>query len=376
MSHAYLSASGSERWLNCTPSPFLESGLPDKGSIYASEGTLAHTIGEMILSGKWKNNKTIVNNNLFYEGMVDEVEIYTDYCIERLNELRAEDPLASMHIEERLDFSNYVPKGFGTGDCILIGNGMLEIVDLKFGKGVPVSPEENSQLMLYALGAINELGFLYDFDSIQMTVAQVRTTGITSHRMHKDDLIKWGEEYVKPRAELASAGVGTPNPGEWCRFCKFKAMCKERAEVMQRIIEDNGRREAAMLKPVEISEILKTSKLVTDWLKDIEEFALDTALEGTEYPGWKVVEGRSNRRITDEDMVAAILIAEKFEEEKIYKPKALETLTNLEKLVGKKKFPELVGEYLEKPKGRPVLVVETDKRPPYVEGVEDEFDFD
>lgn len=372
--HAYLSASSSHRWLECTKSPFLESTVPDSTSFYAAEGTLAHEIGELMLKGNWKNQKRIVEDDLFYKGMVEEVEMYTSYCQERLNELLVEDDLSVMEIERRLDFSKFVPKGFGTGDCVLIGNKTLEVIDLKFGKGVPVDPTENSQLMLYGLGALDAFDFLYEIDTVVLTIAQVRLDGIKSWRISKNDLIKWGEEYVRPRAIDAYEGIGETVPGDWCRFCKFKSNCRARAEYNLELTMIYKEAKAESLTLEDIAKILDRESEISNWLKDITEYALDEALKGTYIPGYKVVEGRSNRKLIEPDKIAEVLMKNMFSEAEIFKPKEINNLTTLEKLVGKKDFTELVGDYIIKPPGKPTLVVESDKRPA-INDIEDEFEF-
>lgn len=373
--HAYLSASSSHRWLNCTKAPLLEQGFPDTTSIYAEEGTLAHEIGELILKGEWDRQDHIINDDLFYEGMVNEVEIYTTYCIERFNEFKAEDKLSKMDIEQRLDYSKYAPEGFGTGDCVIVGNNKLEVIDLKFGKGVEVDPKENSQLMLYGLGALEAYDFLYDIKKVTLTVAQVRLGGISSWTISANALRDWGENEVKEKAKLAFDGKGETNPGDWCMFCKFKGQCKARSEYLKDLYDQYKDRDKETLSLEDLSEILANEKLIKNWLKDIEEYALGLGLSGTKIPGFKVVEGRSNRRITDGEGLAKVLIDKGYKEDDVYRPKEIKTITALEKLVGKKDFAELSVGYIEKPEGRPTLVKDSDKRQSIVQTVEDEFDF-
>lgn len=384
--HAYLSASGSNRWLNCTKSPSLEESFEDTTSIYAEEGTLAHEIGESLLNifvggndgADIEDFNALVNepNDLFYEGMVNEVEIYTSYCIEKFNELKANDPLTIMDIEQRLDYSKYAPEGFGTGDCTLIGDSKIEIIDLKFGKGVQVDPKENSQLMLYGLGALEAYGFLYDIKEVTLTVAQVRLGGISSWTISADDLIKWGSEVVVPRARKAFEGKGSTNPGDWCMFCKFKGQCKARSDYLVNIYKVYEERDKETIELEDLAYILGHEKLIKNWLKDIEEYALGLGLSGTKIPGFKVVEGRSNRRITDGEGLASALIKDGFKSEDVYRPKEIKTITALEKLVGKKDFETLSQGFIEKPDGKPTLAKDSDRRKSIVQAVEDEFDFE
>lgn len=372
--HALLSASGAERWLNCTPSARLEEKFKDTSSPYAAEGTLAHNIAEYQLQlalkqiTKRKYNAALdmlKENDLFYPGMMGEVEEYTNYCLEQYAEALSKDKYAVLKIEERLDFSDYVPEGFGTGDCVIIGAGELEVIDLKFGKGVEVSPVENTQLMLYALGAWENYNFLYNIEKITVTVAQVRLGNISSYSLTADMLKNWAEE-IRPRANLAFAGKGDFAPGPWCRWCKARATCKARAEwyldFSESYLSAGAYTGAETLNPGEIAEVLTKADEIASWLKDVKEYALEEALKGAKFEGWKLVEGRSNRVITDDTALAEKLIAEGFGEEKLYKPKTLEGITNLERLVGKKKFTELSEGLISKPPGKPVLVKESDKR--------------
>lgn len=373
--HAYLSASSSHRWLNCTKSPLLEEGFPDTSSIFAEEGTLAHEIGELKLLNKWRKQKRIIDHELFYEGMINEVEIYTTYCKEKFNEFKVKDKLSIMDIEQRLDFSNYAPEGFGTGDCVIVGDSRIEVIDLKFGKGVEVDPKENTQLMLYGLGALEAYNFLYNIKEVTLTVAQVRLGGISSWTISTKDLIAWGENEVKSKARLAFDGKGDTNPGDWCMFCKFKSQCKARSQYLKNIYDSHKEKEKETLSLEDLSEILANEKLIQNWLKDMSEYALGLGLAGTKIPGFKVVEGRSNRRITDGDGLASVLIKDGFKEEDVYRPKDIKTITDLEKLVGKKDFETLSEGYIEKPDGKPTLAKDSDKRKSIVQTPEDEFDF-
>lgn len=371
MAHALLSASGAHRWLNCTASPRLEENMEDTTSSYAKEGTLAHALAEAMILNDEKAVKKIKQDDLFYTGMIDEVSEYVSYCEERLSEMLTKDKGSIMEVETRLNLSNYIPNGFGTGDCIIIGDGLLEIVDLKFGKGVEVSPVENPQFMLYALGALDEFGFLYDINTVRMTVAQVRLQGIQSYEMSVKDLRNWANTVVIPKAKEAYEGKAEPNPGSWCGFCKFRKRCKKRSGFIQDLVK----RQMEMELTVDsLADILDSAKDIQSWLTDMTDHALDLALKGENIPRYKLVEGRSNRKITDEDGLASILMLEGHKEEQIYKPKSLETITNLEKLVGKKHFTEISKDYVIKPEGRPTLVAESDKRPA-INAVENEFEF-
>ncbi len=379
--HALLSASSAERWLHCTPSARLCEKLEDTSSTYAAEGTLAHSIGELqlklalkLITKRQYNSaiKAIKDNELYYEGMLDEVEEYTNYAIETYNEALSKTKDAVIFLEERLDFSSYVPEGFGTGDCIIIADGELEIIDLKFGTGVEVSPIDNAQLKLYALGAYEKYGFIYGIEKITLTIAQVRKNNISSWTITASMLEEWAENELKEKAELAYAGKGEQTPGAWCTFCKIKANCRARAEASLNFYNSHNE-DPHLLGIAEIAEILGQADVIEKWAKEIKLYALDEALKGTKYPGWKLVAGRSNRVINDEDALANVLVETGYTEDKIYKPKTLEGITNLEKVVGKKRFTELSVEFISKPPGKPTLVPESDKRPELDSAEEDFF---
>jgi len=304
------------------------------------------------------------------------VEIYTTYCLERFNEFKTKDKHTVMDIEQKLDYSIYAPEGFGTGDCVIVGDNKIEVIDLKFGKGVEVDPKENSQLMLYGLGALEAYDFLYDIKDVTLTVAQVRLGGISSWTVSVKDLKAWGDKKVKNKAKLAFNGKGDTNPGEWCMFCKFKGQCKARSKYLKDIYEMHKDKEKETLDLNDLAEILENEKLIKNWLKDIQEYALGLGLSGTKIPGFKVVEGRSNRKITDGDGLASVLIDKGFKEEEVYRPKEIKTITNLEKLVGKKDFVEYSKDFIEKPDGRPTLAKDSDRRKAIVQTPEDEFDFE
>lgn len=379
--HALLSASGAERWLNCTPSIRLAEGIPDTTSSYAAEGTLAHEIGELQLQlalkiiTKRKFNesiKKITAHELYYEGMIDDVEAYSDYVLGQFNAALAKSKDAVIFLEEKLDFSSYVPEGFGTGDCVIIADGELEIIDLKFGKGVEVSPINNAQLKLYALGAYDKYGFIYGVDKITTTIAQVRLNNISSWSLSAKMLESWAEGELKEKAALAYEGKGEQTPGSWCCFCRVKSTCRARADFNMGLYTDH-KKDPHLLGIKEVAQILAHVTDIEKWAKELKNYTLDEALKGTRYPGWKLVEGRSNRVIDDESGLAKVLLKKGYDEEKLYKPKTLEGITNLEKVVGKKKFTELAVGFVSKPPGKPTLVSEDDKRPELDSAEEDFF---
>jgi hypothetical protein len=368
--HAILSASSSSRWLACPPSARLEQNYANKTSAFAEEGTLAHDLGELSLKlslaeiTKRKFNpefKKIEENSLFTKDMPDYVNMYVETCMEKVSEAKSKTPDALFKIEQRLNFSKWVPEGFGTGDFVIIADGTMEVCDLKYGKGVPVSAIGNKQMRLYALGAIAEFEFLYDIKNVKMTIIQPRLDSISTDEISAEDLLKWADEVLKPTAGLAFKGEGEYCAGNHCTFCRAKAVCKARADKNMELAKYEFKA-SPILTEEEIADILGKADELAKWCKDVQEYALEQAVIGIDYMGWKLVEGRSNRKYTDLLKVAEILLANKYAEDKIYKPQELQGLTNMEKVIGKKNLSELIGDYIEKPIGKPVLVVETDKR--------------
>ncbi len=369
--HATLSASGSERWLACPPSALLEKQFPDERSEYAAEGTFAHSLAELHIKAYLslipakeytKRLKQLKQNPFYSQEMEDYVQSYFDLAVEKINQALSETKDATVLSEQRLDFSPWVPGGFGTGDLVIISDGVLEIVDLKYGKGVPVAAEGNTQMRLYGLGAINQYGVLYDFGTVRMTIVQPRLDSISSAEMSVNELVAWGEEYVKPRAELAIQGKGEYNTGDHCQFCRAKAVCRARAEANLELARYDFQ-PPSILSVEEIADILTRADELQRWAKDVQDYALEQAINhGVKFPGWKLVEGRSNRKYTDEEAIAKILLSEGYSESEIY-TKTLLGISTMEKAIGKKRFAELLGDLVIKPAGKPTLVPESDKRP-------------
>lgn len=367
--HAKLSASGAKRWLGCTMSPSMEEGRPDTSSIYAEEGTAAHSLAELKLkceTGKitkrtftTRYNKFKKTNEHYSPAMDDYVDEYVSLVMERFNALSN----ASIDLEVRVDFSEWVPGGFGTSDVCICVDGVIEVIDLKYGKGLPVKADNNPQIMLYGLGAYYAYDMIYDFETARMTIVQPRLGDISTYEMPVADLVAWANEWVKPRAEMAMNGEGEFNPSEdTCQWCKARAVCKARAEKNLEIAKYEFADPNELTKEG-LAEILAQAKEIEGWLKDVKEYSLEQVRDHEmTIPGWKLVEGRSNRKIKDEEGLMLILEAEGFEDDNILKPRSLETITKLEKIVGKKQFDELAGEYVIKPEGKPVLVPESDKR--------------
>jgi len=358
--HAVLSASSSERWLKCPPSARLCENYEDKGSNYAAEGTSAHSLCEARLKQALgiPTEDPVENLSWYNEEMEECAQGYASYVTELLAEAKkvCKDPLVM--IEQRVDFSRWVKDGFGTADSILIADKVMHICDYKHGLGVEVSAEGNSQLRLYALGALEIFDCIYDIDEVCMHIYQPRKSNISVDTISKEDLYKWAEEVVVPQAELAYNGLGDFSCGEHCRFCKAKAECRERANANMKLAEYEFQ-EPAVLDDEEIADILGRVDALISWASDVKEFALRQAISGKEWPGWKMVEGRSIRKYTNEALVASTVEGAGFDP---YEKKVL-GITAMQKMLGKTRFEELLSPYLEKPQGKPTLVPASDKRP-------------
>ena len=359
--HAPVGCSPSERWRHCTPSVRLEEKIPDKPSPFAEEGTRAHALAEkaMIayLAGKPLKRKPKDADGEMWEA----VKFYEDICVEKINEARKASPDAEVHVEERLDISPWIPEGFGTGDMVLISDKSLEIIDFKYGKGVRVDAHDNSQMRLYALGLYNGYGMLYGAEKVCMTIVQPRIGNVSSEEISVAELLKWGE-YIKPLAEMAYKGEGERCAGDHCKFCKVAPTCRALADYEMEVVKESTKPDE--LTDVDIVEIIRRADSIKKWLTTIEEYALHAAtVDGIAWPGLKVVEGRSVRKIADEAAAQTILSNAGYESEAFLKPVTLKSITELEKLVGKKKFAELMADVITKPPGKPTLVDESDKRP-------------
>ena len=358
--HAILSASSSHRWLNCPPSARLCEAYEDKGSDYAAEGTDAHALCEFRLKQALgiPAENPIENLSWYNEEMEDCAAGYAAYVTELFEtaEQTCSDPLVL--IEQRVDFSRWVKDGFGTADCILIADGVLNIVDYKHGKGVKVSAEGNTQLFLYSLGALEIFDGIYDIETVRMTIFQPRLSNISISEVSKTTLLEWANTELALKAQLAYEGKGDFHSGEWCRFCKAKAVCRKRAETNFTLAKYDFEA-PALLDDEEIADILGKVDALTAWAADVKEYALQQAVSGKEWTGWKLVEGRSNRKYTNDAVVAATVEGAGFDP---YKRKVL-GITAMQKLLGKSRFEELLAPYIEKPQGNPTLVPESDKRP-------------
>ena len=361
--HALLSASSSHKWLVCHPSAKLETAIHDESSAYAAEGTAAHALAEKRLRHFLDTGKSLTEKpEDVSQEMWEATGLYVDICMEKISEARTASPDAEVFVERRLDFSPWVPEGFGTGDLVLVSDRYIEVVDLKYGKGVEVAAKGNPQMRLYGLGAYNELGMLYGAKRIRMTIVQPRLDHIDSEELSLEELLSWGET-IKPLAKKAFEGEGELTPGKHCQsaFCRCRNTCRAFSEYMLSGIETDFA--SSELMPEEIVNIILKAKAVKKWLESVEEYALAKALKGEKWPGLKLVEGRSNRKITDENKAATLLREAGFADETIYKPKALQTLTDLEKLVGKARLGKILAKIIEKPQGKPTLASVEDKRP-------------
>lgn len=365
--HALLSASGAHRWLHCTPSARLEETIPESTSAYAEEGRLAHDIAELKLRKaftepmgprKFSNHlKKFQENSLYDAEMLTHTDSYLDYVSGIVHGFAATPYVA---IEKRLDYSAYAPEGFGTGDCIIIGGNAVHVIDFKYGKGVPVSAEENPQMMLYALGALSEYSILYAIDTVKIAIVQPRLDSISEYEVTVNDLLNWATHVVMGAAEKAFRGEGDFAPGDHCRFCRAKALCRARSDFHVAL-----ETQYPMLPPLisndEVGQILVKARDLAKWLSDLEDYALAECLAGNEIPGWKAVEGRSTRQFVDHDLAFSVLLENGYEKALLYEHKPL-TLAATEKLIGKAKFKELLGEQVNTPPGKPTLAVTSDKR--------------
>lgn len=358
--HAILSASSSDRWLHCPPSARLCESYVDKGSDYAAEGTDAHAFCEFRLRQALGMEATDPTENLiwFNEEMNDCAAGYAAYVLEQVEAAKqtCADPVVL--IEQRVDFSRWVESGFGTADCIIIADGTLQIIDYKHGLGVLVCAEENPQMQCYALGALELFDGIYDINSVRMTIYQPRRDNVSTYEISKDELYRWADEVLKPTADLAFAGDGNFLCGEWCGFCKAKHECRARADANMELARYDFKL-PPLLTDEEVEEILVRADDLVTWAADIKEYALQQAISGKKWNGWKLVEGRSNRRYTNETVVAGVVTDAGFDP---YEHKVL-GVTAMQKLLGKSRFDELLATYIEKPQGKPTLVPESDKRP-------------
>ena len=372
LGHAVLSASGSHRWLNCTPSARLELEFENTTSEAAREGTAAHALCEHKLKKFLKKRSKRPVSDYNSDEMEECTDAYAEFVMEQYEEAKksCKDPV--LLIEQKLDFSCYVPEGFGTGDCIIISDDKLHIIDFKYGQGIFVEAEHNPQMMLYALGALEIYDALYDIKEVAMTIFQPRRENVSTWTIPIEELKAWAEEELKPKARMAYDGEGEYLPGEWCTFCKAAVKCRARAEEKMKLARLEFKM-PPLLTDAEIEEVLNVLPDLTKWANEIIAYASEAAIHhGKEWNGFKVVEGRSNRKYRDELLVAEAAREHGYTD--IYR-QTLIPMTEMQKLMGKSAFEEILGDLIYKPPGKPILVPNTDKRPAMnVTNAENEFD--
>ena len=368
MSHAILSPSSAKRWINCPPSAQINAEAPQTDTVYTREGTLAHAVAELkarkhFLTGIGPKKYAVQLGRFRADELwQDEMDGYTDDYLDALKDIAADyaDP-PHVALEVQVDFSQYVPEGYGTADCLMIGGGVLNVIDFKYGKGIEVEAENNPQMMLYALGALLGYEPIYDISEVRMTIVQPRIKREPdSWTMTADDLLAWARSVVEPAAKLAAAGEGEYQEGEWCRFCAIRGSCRARAEANLA----TARMDFAMppqLTDDEVAEALTLGQRLKSWLSDLEEYALHACLDGRELPGWKAVEGRSVRAWIDVDSALDAARLAGVPEEMLYERKPV-TLAALERIMGKKEFQKALGAFVTVPPGKPALVKADDKR--------------
>ena len=404
--HAVLSASSSKQWLHCPPSARLQENFPNESSVYAEEGTWAHELCEYKVKKYLHERKKRPQSEFFTEEIEQATDVYAEFVISIIEEMRRNGCEPLCFVEERLDFSNIVPEGFGTGDMIILGKdgqgrGLLHICDYKNGKGVFVDAHENSQMMLYATGALNAYGYIYEIETVRMSIIQPRLENISTYEMSAANLRDWGES-IRPIAQMAFEGKGEQHPGDWCRFCRAKPVCKacmeealalareefldldvgaltKEAEETDATAPYNADTSTPVFKApglvsfAELVKVLPTLNRISSWIESVFAFVSGEAINhAVPVEGYKVVEGRSKRIFTDTKAVIKAAESEGYTD--IYKQELL-TLTEFEKMMGKKKFAEILGQYVTKPPGKLALVPESDPRPAVdLSTVEDEFE--
>lgn len=378
--HALLSASSSHKWLNCPPSARLENEMPDTSGTAAKEGTLAHAICELKLQKVFtdQNMSTRTYNIRLKKLQSDELyapemERFTDAYVEKIKETAfSMSAPPTVMVEERVDYGNWAPEGFGTADCIMIQGDNLHIFDFKYGKGVPVTAECNMQLILYALGTVDKYGFIFPIKQIHLHIIQPRLDNFSDYETDITSLLTIGKDIIRPKAELAFEGKGEFRQGAWCDscFCKLSGTCRCRADENMKLMADamdsaSGKvREPAVLSAKEVGEVLKKAQFLKKWVEKLEKYALDTMVSGGVIPGWKLIEGRSNRCFTDTEAAMQAVIQSGYDRSLLYEEKAI-SLTELEKTLDKDTWNAVVSPFVMKPPGKPTIAPADDKRPSY-----------
>ena len=368
--HARLNASSSHRWMMCPPSVRLSEQFADKPSSYAEEGTFLHELCELklhrylgdmapdVIEAQYAEHRDSEFYTQEAETVTDE---YIAFCVETIEAVKSSCPDPLIMVEYRLDYSEYVPEGYGTGDLVIVADGVIEVIDFKGGRGVRVDAHRNSQLMLYGLGALLEFDPLYDVHKVRVTIVQPRLSNTSTYEIAADELVCWAEKEVRPRALLAYEGKGEFCAGDWCRFCKARYTCRKRSENHMQLAERDFR-QPDLLSDEEITDILPIADSLNNWVQDLLAYATQQAVEGKSWPGYKLVAGRSNRKYTSEAEVIKAATEAGYTD--IYKTTLL-GVGDLEKRLGRKKFNEVLGKYVIKPVGAPTLVPDSDPRKPY-----------
>ena len=368
--HALLSASGASRWMNCTPSARLEETFEDSGtSDFAAEGTLAHEFGEAFLKAYIEGPATVPNtcalvgHRLYTNDMEGEVDKYVDYVVESFEVAKKTTKDAVLLIEQKVDLTDYIENGFGSDDAIIVADGTLTVIDLKYGKGIRVNADENSQLKLYGLGTLRQFEMMYDIHTVKLVIVQPRLDHVSEWEISASDLLAWGEKEVRPKAKLAYAGGGIQISGEWCKWCKVKGRCATLAANNLKIAKDafSEKPDPHLLTDAQLLEVYHKIDQISDWINAVDSYLLSEAVKGKKWAGLKLVEGKSNRVWSDVEKVQETLSSLGYEKDEYLNSK-LAGLGDIEKLVGKAKFPVILGDLIIKPQGKPTLVPLSDKR--------------
>lgn len=368
--HALLSASGAHRWMNCPPSARLEEGFPESTSVFAEEGTLAHEFCDINLQfkiGKITKRKLNIElkklraHELYTDEMEGHVDVYVDYVWGAFNDALKEYGDAELLIEEKIDLTEIIEEGFGTGDGGVVSDNTLEIIDFKYGKGVEVSAEDNDQLKLYGFGILRKFDMAYDIEEVKLTIIQPRLKNISSWIISAAELSEWGFSKVKPTAEKAFLGEGIQKAGDWCRWCKAKVKCATLASENLKMARHEFK-DPHLLTDAQLVDVYNKMDRIVDWVKAAGAYLLKEALGGKKWPGYKLVEGRATRKWKNEQEVKDTLELLGYDEKDFLNSK-VKGIGDIEKLVGKAKFPGLLGSVVIKPQGAPTLVPDTDKRP-------------
>lgn len=357
--HALLSASGASKWLNCPPSARLEDTIASEDTIYTLEGTLAHEVAEVTVRNSGKVPQKVLKqfqaHELFSPEMVDHAKDYYAFIRSKMTED------TQCLVETQVTYDRWAPEGFGTCDCILMGDKKLTIIDYKYGKGVKVEASKSPQVLLYALGAIEEFGYCHDFELVECCIFQPRLANVSSYEISVQDLLTWAETTVKPSAQLAFKGQGEFKAGGHCRFCQGADRCKALSVYACECVKEAS---PELLTPEDYAEILGRMPLIKNWLGKVEARALGLLMADEQaIPGWKAVEGRSVRKYRDKELCVQALKDAGYADEKIYKPSELIGITEMTKLLGAKQFEEILGGLIDKPEGKPTLAEADDPRP-------------